>query len=107
MPALGAEVPAVQLPMLRYAGQIGWSLVSQADALKRRGGETGRLFTQTLTHRIIQLNRDNGLNGVHAAEVLRRLQSLPARIEGKHQPRRPRRSLDKCTLQGGRSGLGK
>src|SRR5262245_5333468 len=67
MPALGAEVPAVQLPMLRYAGQIGWALVSQADALKRRGGETGRLFAQTLTDRIIRLNRDSGLNGTHAA----------------------------------------
>lgn len=82
MPSLGAEVPAVQLPMLRYAQDIGWKLVAQADALKRRGGETGRLFTHTLTEKIIALNKHNGLNGTHAAEVIRRLQSLPARIEG-------------------------
>jgi type I restriction enzyme R subunit len=82
MPSLGAEVPAVQLPMLRYAQQIGWKLVPQEEALKRRGGETGLVFTQSLAARLIALNRANGLNGVHAAEVIRRLQSLPARIEG-------------------------
>jgi type I restriction enzyme R subunit len=82
MPTLGAEVPAVQLPMLRYAQDIGWKLVPQAEALLRRGGESGRVFTPTLTDTIIKLNQDSGLNGTHAADVLRRLQSLSARIEG-------------------------
>jgi type I restriction enzyme, R subunit len=82
MPSLGAEVPAVQLPMLRYAEAIGWKLVPQAEALRRRGGETGLVFTQKLTEKIVELNRDNQLNSPHAAEVIRRLQSLPARIEG-------------------------
>ena len=61
MPILGAETSAVQLPMIRYAQDIGWKLVSQAEALRRRGGETGLVCTQTLTDKIIELNRDNSL----------------------------------------------
>src|SRR3990172_1058546 len=82
MPALGTETTAVQLPMIRYARDIGWEFVPKQQALKRRGGETGLVFTQTLTDKIIELNRASGLNGTHAAEVIRRLQTLPARIEG-------------------------
>jgi type I restriction enzyme R subunit len=82
MSKLGSEVQAVQNPMLQYAQAIGWKLVPQAEALKRRGGETGRVFGQTLTEQIIALNKANGFNGLHAAEVLRLLQALPANIEG-------------------------
>jgi type I restriction enzyme, R subunit len=82
MPSLGAEVPAVQLPMLRYAQDIGWTFVPPDEALKRRGGETGLLFVQRFTDQFIKLNRPAGLNGIHASEVLKRLATLPARIEG-------------------------
>ncbi len=82
MPSLGAEVPGVQLPMLRYAQQIGWALVSEAEALKRRGGETGLVFSERFKQQFIKFNTAAGLNGVHAAEVLKRLTTLPARIEG-------------------------
>jgi type I restriction enzyme R subunit len=85
MPALGSEQHAVQVPMIRYAEDIGWRVVPQAEALRRRGGETGLVFAQTLTDKIVELNRENGLNGMHAAEVIRRLQSLPARIEGNRE----------------------
>jgi type I restriction enzyme R subunit len=82
MPSLGAEMPAVQLPMIRYAGEIGWAPVSQADALKLRGGEAGRVFVQRFTDQFIKLNKPAGLNGVHATEVLKRVAELPARIDG-------------------------
>lgn len=36
MRSLGAEVPAVQLPMLRYAQDISRKLVAQADALQAK-----------------------------------------------------------------------
>jgi type I restriction enzyme R subunit len=85
MPSLGAEVSAVQTPMLRYAQAIGWTLVPQAEALKRRGGETGLVFVERFTEQFIKSNRAAGLNGLHAAEVLRRLQALPARIEGNRE----------------------
>ncbi|RIK79390.1 MAG: deoxyribonuclease HsdR [Planctomycetota bacterium] len=85
MPNLGAEVPAVQLPMLRYAREIGWTPVDKAEALKRRGGETGIVFVQRLTEQFCKLNKAAGLNGVHAAEVLRKLQNLPARVEGNRE----------------------
>lgn len=82
MPSLGAETSAVQSPMLRYAQDIGWALVSEAEALKRRGGETGLVFVERFTDQFIALNKANGLNGVHAGEVLKRLTVLPSRIEG-------------------------
>lgn len=82
MPSLGAESSAVQSPMLNYAQQIGWTLVPTVEALKRRGGETGLAFVQTFTAQFIALNKAAGLNGVHAAEALKRLAELKPRIEG-------------------------
>jgi type I restriction enzyme R subunit len=79
---LGTETLAVQLPMLRYAQEIGWTRVDEAEALRRRGGETGRVFVQRFTDQFSKLNAADGLNGAHAAEVLRRLQDLPPRIDG-------------------------
>ncbi|HUE72674.1 MAG TPA: HsdR family type I site-specific deoxyribonuclease [Pirellulaceae bacterium] len=68
--------------MVRYAQDVGWTLVPQTEALKRRGGETGLVFVQRFTDQFIKFNKAAGLNGVHAAEVLKRLSVLPARIEG-------------------------
>ncbi|HEX4143771.1 MAG TPA: HsdR family type I site-specific deoxyribonuclease [Pirellulales bacterium] len=82
MPSLGAEQSTVQSPMLRYAQQIGWALVPQAEAIKRRGGETGLVFSEQFKSQFIKFNKPAGLNGVHAAELLKRLSALPARIEG-------------------------
>lgn len=53
MPVLGAETSAVQLPMIRYAQDIGWKLVPRAQTLKRRAGETGLVFAQTLTEKVM------------------------------------------------------
>lgn len=62
MPSLGAEVTAVQSPMLCNVGQIGWEFVAQRDALKRRGGESGLVFVECFTDQFIAFNKVAGLN---------------------------------------------
>ena len=41
-----SEYTAVQEPMLRYSDQIGWTRVSQAQAIQMRGGDTELYFTE-------------------------------------------------------------
>jgi len=56
MSPLGSELHAVKSPMLRYAQEIGWTLVDEAEALWRRGGEAGRVFFQRFTEQFGKLN---------------------------------------------------
>ena len=58
MPSLGAETSAVQYPMIRYAQDIGWKLVSQAEALRRRAGETDISVPATWTFCTTSLYRE-------------------------------------------------
>ena len=47
--------------MLRYAAeQIGWTLIDEAEALRRRGGEAGRVFVQRFTEQFGKLNAAAG-----------------------------------------------
>jgi hypothetical protein len=41
---LGNETSSVQNPLILYATEIGWTYISQEDALTLRGGETGLVF---------------------------------------------------------------
>ena len=43
-----SEYTTVQEPMLRYGDQIGWTRVSQAQAMQMRGGDTGFYFKRDL-----------------------------------------------------------
>ncbi len=51
-----SERYAVQNPMIRYAQQIGWAYVRPEDALRLRGGETGRFFVDVLVAQLLALN---------------------------------------------------
>jgi len=51
-----SERSAVQNPMIKYAQQIGWAYVRPDDALRLRGGETGRFFTEVLAAQLVALN---------------------------------------------------
>jgi hypothetical protein len=42
-PKLSTESVTVQYPLLRYAGDIGWEIVPQSEALSLRKGEGGML----------------------------------------------------------------
>ncbi len=47
-PTLGTEKPTVQDPIVKYAGEIGWNVVSLGDALSLRKGESRTLFYRIL-----------------------------------------------------------
>lgn len=41
---LASEIGTVQTPMLKHAEAAGWTIVPEAVALKKRGGESGLFF---------------------------------------------------------------
>jgi type I restriction enzyme, R subunit len=76
-----SERSAVQNPMIRYAQQIGWTYVRPEEALRLRGGETGRFFTDVLAAELVALN-SGVVNAARAAEVIRQLSLLNPTIQG-------------------------
>lgn len=75
-----SERSAVQDPMVKYAGEIGWELVAPEEAQRLRGGIDGQFFPEVLATQLQALNPF--LTPEMSAEVIRRLRLLPARIEG-------------------------
>ena len=53
---LATERSAVQNPLIEYAHEVGWQVVSQEEALKLRCGETGLLFKEVFSNQILKLN---------------------------------------------------
>ena len=76
-----SERTAVQDPMLRYAGTIGWAYVSAAEALRLRGGEGGIFFTEVLRERLLTLN-PGIVDEARADWIIRQLTLLRADIAG-------------------------
>jgi type I restriction enzyme, R subunit len=76
-----SERSAVQDPMLKYAGEIGWQRVSREEALRLRGGDTGLYFSDTLRQQLIKLNPGIVDEG-RADEIIRQLKLLRPAIEG-------------------------
>ena len=76
-----SERTAVQDPMLKYAGEIGWEYVPPADALARRGGDRGLSFVDVLHRQLPRLN-PGVVDDSRAEEIIGRLALLPASIEG-------------------------
>ena len=62
-PTLGTEKPTVQDPIVKYAEEIGWNVVSQEDALSLRKGESGTLFYRVLEEKLLELNPGIGESG--------------------------------------------
>ena len=81
MPKLGGERGAVQNPLIKYATEIGWQYVSQEEALRLRGGETGFVFRDCFISQLVKLNPDF-LTEDMAGQLIRRLEIIPPNIEG-------------------------
>lgn len=79
-----SERSAVQQPMLNYADAIGWQHVSQQEALKLRGSDTGLYFTDVLRAQLLRLN-PGIVDGGRADELVRRLTLLRPTIEGNRE----------------------
>ena len=75
-----SEQSAVQNPMIKYAGQIGWEILSRQQATQMRGGEAGLYLTDTLKKKLQELNPF--LTPDLVDEVARQLGLLHTTIEG-------------------------
>lgn len=81
MPVLATESGSVQFPLVRHASEIGWSVVSDTDALSKRRGEGGLFFYEELTAALITLN-PGIVSEENASSIIQRLESIPNTIEG-------------------------
>ena len=55
---LANEAGTVQFPLVKHAAEIGWTVISDAEALRRRGGEAGLFFDKELEDALLRLNPD-------------------------------------------------
>lgn len=76
-----SERTAVQNPMINYAQQIGWAYLRPDDALRRRGGDTGRFLTDVLAAQLCALN-PGVVDPARAADIIRQLNHLAPTIYG-------------------------
>ena len=76
-----SEYTAVQEPMLHYANQIGWTHVSQAEAMQMRRGDTGLYFADVLEAQLMKLNTGI-LDESRCKEIMRRLNLIKPTLEG-------------------------
>lgn len=81
MSSFSSERAVVQDPILRYAEEIGWTILSPAQAITDRGGESGMLLDGVLRRKLIELNP--GLISIsNVDDVIRRIESVRTSIEG-------------------------
>ena len=85
---MSSERKTVQVPMMKYAGEIGWQYLTPEEALRQRRGDTGRFLRDTLETQLLRLN-PGVLNAQRVEEVLRRL-----------SPRDTQRDESKQTIRG-------
>jgi type I restriction enzyme R subunit len=82
MPAtLATESATVQNPLVRYAGEIGWNIVPQAEAVILRKGEGGMFFYKLLEETLLKLN-PGIITPENVDDVIRRLEAVRNSIEG-------------------------
>ena len=77
---LGNEKSSVQNPLILYATEIGWTYISQEDALTLRGGETGFVFKETFISQLQKLN--DFITQPLAEELIRKIEAIPPTIQG-------------------------
>src|SRR6266849_3207024 len=81
MPVLAPENRSVQFPLVKYAAEIGWTLLPADEALKMRKGESGMLLRGVLREQLRALNPGVVTEG-NVDEIIGKLDSVRADIEG-------------------------
>jgi len=84
MEKLGGERKSVQDTLIRYASEIGWTYIKPEEALRLRGGRTGLIFKEVFTNQLVKLNSEF-IDNLMIEELIKKLERLPARIEGNLQ----------------------
>ena len=80
MSTLAAEAPTVQFPLVKYAGEAGWTIISRDEAESRRRGEGGLFFYTELEAALARLNPF--LSPDEVRTVIQQMEAAPATIEG-------------------------
>ncbi len=97
MSKLGGEKYSVQNPIINYVKEesaeyisqdgnkvllnLGWQYVSPDEALRLKGGETGIVFREIFVSQLQKFNPDF-MNSEMAEEIVKKIESVPATIEG-------------------------
>jgi type I restriction enzyme R subunit len=84
MNRLASEAATVQYPLIRHAEEIGWTVVSQDEALRRRGGEAGLFFYKNLEAALLRLN-PAVVTSDNVQSIIQRIEALPKTIEGNRE----------------------
>lgn len=80
MSPLGGERASVQNPLITYATEIGWTYITQEDALTLRGGETGFVLKETFISQLQKLN--DFITQPLAEDLIRKIEAIPPTIQG-------------------------
>ncbi len=78
--SFGSERKAVQEKIIKYVQDIGWEYLSPDEALIKRNGENNIILKEIFTDQLLKLNPK--INYEHAEEIIRKLECIPANIEG-------------------------
>src|SRR5262249_54480751 len=84
MAKLANEAGTVQFPLVKHAEAIGWIVVSQDEALHRRGGEAGLFFYKDLEDTLLRLNRGI-VTSENVQSIIQRIEAVPNTIEGNRE----------------------
>lgn len=81
---LAHEASTVQATLLQHAATVGWSYISESEALARRGGEQGLFFTDVLRAALLRLNPGIVMDE-NVAQVIASLEAIPPTLDGNRQ----------------------
>jgi type I restriction enzyme R subunit len=81
---LANEAGTVQFPLVKHAAEIGWTVVSDSDALRLRGGEAGMFFYSELESALVRLN-PGIVTADNVQSIIQRMESVPNNIEGNRE----------------------
>lgn len=81
---LTSEAGTAQFPLIKYAEEIGWIVVSNTEALTKRGGETGLFFYKELEDALLRLN-PGIVTTDNVQSIIQRMESVPNTIDGNRE----------------------
>ena len=81
---LANEAATVQFPLVRHASDVGWSVVSKEDSLRKRGGEQGLFFYDELRDALLRLN-EGVVTADNVQSIISRMEGVRPNIEGNRE----------------------
>ncbi len=79
-----SEAGTVQFPMVRHAGDIGWTPIDPIAALSKRGGEAGLFLYDELEAALLRLN-PGLVTSENVQAIIARLEAIPPTFDGNRE----------------------